>query len=110
VPLEIDSKDLEDLVLREEDYVKQYSISKRIFNAKRYTPELSTLDVHPWRTKREFVKIYERASPKNKYSTVMPKNLENMRGSLDMTQKKKKKINYSVTADLILPQLKAYEI
>ena len=69
---------------------------------------MTTVDVHPWRTKREFLKIFEKASPKNKYSKTIPKNLISLRQSLDMTQKVKKKVNYS-TAETILPQLKVYE-
>lgn len=66
-----------------------------MINTKRYNPEMTTIDTHPWRTKRQFLKIYERASPTNKYSTSMPKDLKSMRTSLDMTERKKKTVDYS---------------
>lgn len=69
---------------------------------------MTTIDVHPWRTRREFLKIYERASPTNKYTKTMPKNLVTLRASLDMAERKKKKENYE-SAELILPQLRSYE-
>ena len=43
---------------------------------------------HPWRTKTNFVKIFEKASPVNKYKKKMPKDLLNLRVSLDMKDRK----------------------
>ena len=54
------------------------------------------------------MKIYERASPTNKYARTMPRNLMSMRTSLDMKERTKKKENYE-GAEVILPQLKTYE-
>jgi hypothetical protein len=62
---------------------------------------------HPWRTKREFVKIYEKASPPHKYKQRMPQGLLEMRSSLDMTEKVKEVPTYK-EAELILPQLTFY--
>ena len=38
----------------------------------------------------------------------MPRHLMNLRNSLDMKHRKKKKENYE-TAEILLPQLKTYE-
>lgn len=72
LPLEIESKEIEDIVLQEEDYLKNYQTNRGMRQKLRYNPEMTTLDIHPWRTKREFVKIYEKASPNHKYSQKIP--------------------------------------
>lgn len=62
---------------------------------------------HPWRTKKEFLQIYQKASPSNKYKVKIPKDLVNLRNSLDMREK----LNRTMPAReklLILPQLSAY--
>ena len=90
LPLEIDSKEVEDIVMKEENYLK-HLLSARVRPKIKFNPERTRVDVHPWRTRREFVKIYERASPPNKYSKSIPKNLLTLRNSLDMTEKTKKR-------------------
>jgi hypothetical protein len=64
--------------------------------------------VHPWRNRREFVKIFEKASPPHKYADKIPKDLLSLRTSLDMSERRKQLPNYRL-AETILPQLRAYE-
>lgn len=110
VPVEIESKEMEDLVMQEEDYRKSCQTYRGLTNSRmKFNPELSkTIDVHPWRNRREFMRIYEKASPPHKYADKIPKDLLTLRASLDMTQRKKPAPNYRL-AETILPQLKAYE-
>jgi hypothetical protein len=60
VPLEIESKEMEDLVMQEEDYRKSCQTYRGLVNSRmKFNPELSkTIDVHPWRNRREFMRIY----------------------------------------------------
>ncbi len=73
----------------------------------KFRQERNTIDVHPWRNKKEFKRIFNRASPTNKYAKSMPRPLVMLRTSLDMTPRTKKQENYQA-AELILPQLKSY--
>ena len=63
---------------------------------------------HPWRRKKEFVQIYDRASPSNKYKVKIPENLVDLRSSLDMTERVQVKPNL-YEAEKILPQLTLYQ-
>ncbi len=101
---------MEDLLLQEEDYRKSYQTYRGLPNSRlKFNPELSrTIDVHPWRNRREFTRLYEKASPPHKYADKIPKDLLSLRASLDMTQRRKPTPNYRL-AETILPQLKAYE-
>lgn len=75
--------------MKEEDYKKNYNTFRGKPKMK-YNPELTITDSHPWRHRREFVKIFERASPLNRISDKVPKDLLTLRNSLDMTERKKK--------------------
>lgn len=99
--------------MREDNYSKEYYTFKRISKSKNISnPEdrfITTIDTHPWRHRRQFTKLYEKASPPHKYSTIIPKDLILLRASLDMKAKMKKKIPTYNQAQTILPLLKTYE-
>ena len=63
---------------------------------------------HPWRTRKEFVNMYDKASPINKYKLKIPKDLLDLRTSLDMTEKLLQTPDYK-QAQKLLPQLSFYE-
>lgn len=94
--------------MHQEDYRKNIGYRSLGAKSSRYNPELTTIDAHPWRTRREFVKIYEKSSPP-KYIDKLPKELASLRASLDMNECHKKVTDYSL-AETILPQLKEYEL
>ena len=63
---------------------------------------------HPWRTKNTFVRIMEKASPENKYSKKMPRDLVNLRKSLDMKDRRSNSKMEDKGELHILPELKKY--
>lgn len=93
--------------MQEQDYRKSYQTYRGLKTKLKFNPELShTIDVHPWRNRKQFVRMYEKASPP-KYADKIPKDLLTLRTSLDMADRKKKIPNYKL-AESLLPQLRTY--
>lgn len=107
IRIDIENKDIEELVMQREEYSTGMGGRDKARTQLFFHNPQKTFP-HPWRTRREFVKIYERASPPNKYNKKMPQELLEMRSSLDMTEKIKPVETFK-EAELILPQLSFYE-
>jgi hypothetical protein len=92
--IEIENKDVEELVMQKQDYLTTFHSTR---DKSRTTPHFHSAQkvyAHPWRTKREFQKIYEKASPPHKYQRKIPHDLLELRTSLDMTQKQRELPDY----------------
>lgn len=92
--------------MQKEDY--KASLSKTKYRTQGFFHTTSKIYPHPWRRKKEFVQLYQRASPLTKYNQKMPDNLLEMRTSLDMKEKLKIQPDYK-EAERLLPQLTMYE-
>jgi hypothetical protein len=106
IRIDIENKDIEELVMQKEEYSTGMGGRDKARTQLFFHSAQKTFP-HPWRTRREFVKIYERASPPNKYNKKIPQELLEMRSSLDMTEKIKPVETFK-EAELILPQLSFY--
>lgn len=92
--------------MQKEEYKTTYSKGK--YQTQSFFHTTSKIYPHPWRRKKQFIQLYEKASPTHKYKLKIPDNLLEMRNSLDMQEKIKKALDYK-QAERILPQLAIYE-
>lgn len=70
--------------MQTQDYSSHYSTKDKTLT-QHFFHTTQKIYPHPWRNKKEFVKIYEKASPPHKYKQRIPQDLLEMRSSLDMT-------------------------